>query len=59
MGAHRSRRGLGAAYHHMSYSACPCRMCAPSTGKGKRDWKRLLHKSARAQAKRILRSEQD
>jgi hypothetical protein len=34
-------------------------MCAPSTGKGKRDWKRLLHKSARAQAKRILRSEQD
>jgi hypothetical protein len=28
-------------------------MCAPSSRKAKRDWKRMLHKSARIQNRRI------
>lgn len=57
MGSKKSRRGLGKSYRHMSYSACPCKMCSPNTAAGRRDWKRILHKSARAQEKIIISEE--
>jgi len=41
----------------MSYLACPCSSCRPSTTKGRRDWKRMLHKSARARSRRIVSEE--
>jgi hypothetical protein len=41
----------------MSYAACPCRWCVPSAGKAKRNWKRMLHKSARARDKRVIAEE--
>jgi hypothetical protein len=57
MGSRSTRHGLGADYRHMSYSACPCPMCAPGSRTGKRYWKRLLHKSARARGRRIVAAE--